>query len=66
MRVSGPKQLDFPHIHATSLRIFENMFPKDPSSFTHNHPLHEALPLATELNVPAVSTRRQHLKLPYG
>ncbi|KAF8801685.1 hypothetical protein BYT27DRAFT_7114369 [Phlegmacium glaucopus] len=54
MRVSGPKQLDFPHIHATALRIFENMFPMDPSSFTHDHPLHEALPLATELNVSRV------------
>ena len=56
MRVSSPGQLDFPHIHAASLRIFENMFPMDPSSFTHDHPLHEALPLATELNISAVGT----------
>ena len=65
MRVSGPKQLDFPHIHATSLSIFENMFPNDPISFTHNHPLHEALPLATELDLPSVSTRQQYVKLVY-
>ena len=37
----------------------------DPSSFTHNHPLHEALPLATEFNVSSVSASREHLRLSY-
>ena len=60
MRVSGPKQLDFPLIHDTSRKIFENMFPKDLDlgSFNHNdQALLEALTLAKELNIPAVSTR---------
>jgi len=30
------------------------MFPKGPDAFTHNHPLHEALPVATEFKLPSV------------
>ncbi|PPQ64808.1 hypothetical protein CVT26_002640 [Gymnopilus dilepis] len=54
LRVSAPAQLDFPNIHTATRQIFEDMFPKDPEGFTHTHPLHDALPVATELKLSSV------------
>ncbi|KAF8902802.1 hypothetical protein CPB84DRAFT_1775476 [Gymnopilus junonius] len=54
LRVSGPQQLDFPTIYNAARQIFEDMFPKDPEAFTHNHPLHDALPVATALKLSSV------------
>ncbi|KAF9538580.1 hypothetical protein CPC08DRAFT_824620 [Agrocybe pediades] len=52
--VSSPQHLDFPVIHKRALELFEDFFPKNPESFTHNHPLYDALPIATELNLHEV------------
>ncbi|KAF8171879.1 hypothetical protein BJ912DRAFT_1025103 [Pholiota molesta] len=48
-----PQQLDFPILHKMAGDVFESMFPNDPAAFTHNHPLYDALPLATEFNLRA-------------
>ncbi|KAH9484567.1 hypothetical protein JR316_0004049 [Psilocybe cubensis] len=55
LRVCSPRQLDFPNIHRAARRIFEDAFPSNPEAFTHNHPLHEALPMAKSLNIPHVT-----------
>ncbi|KDR69271.1 hypothetical protein GALMADRAFT_215272 [Galerina marginata CBS 339.88] len=54
LRVSSPQQLDFPNIHKSARAVFEGMFPKGPDAFTHNHPLHDALPVATEFKLLSV------------
>ncbi|KAF5328607.1 hypothetical protein D9619_011574 [Psilocybe cf. subviscida] len=51
LRVSGPTQLDFPELHGRARSLFESLFPSDPSAFTHDHPRHEALPVATALGL---------------
>ncbi|PPQ68074.1 hypothetical protein CVT24_002938 [Panaeolus cyanescens] len=54
LRITSPQQFDFPQLHTTALRIFETLFPKDPSAFAHKHPLHEALDLAKQFKLDAV------------
>ena len=55
LRVSSPQQLDYPALHESVKDILQGMFPTDPASFTHDHPLHDVLPIATEFNLRAVS-----------
>ncbi|KAF8163790.1 hypothetical protein B0H34DRAFT_781365 [Crassisporium funariophilum] len=54
LRVSSPQQLDFPDLHVAARNIFEDIFPRDPNCFTHDHPLHDALQLATLFNISSV------------
>ncbi|KAF9053335.1 hypothetical protein BJ165DRAFT_1447057 [Panaeolus papilionaceus] len=54
LRVTSPQQLDFPQLHTSALRIFESLFPQDPSSFAHKHPLHEALVLSKQFKLDLV------------
>ncbi|CAA7271150.1 unnamed protein product [Cyclocybe aegerita] len=54
LRVSSPQQLDFPVLHSTAKSILQGMFPTDPETFTHTHPLHDALPIATDFHLPMI------------
>ncbi|KAF8953598.1 hypothetical protein BDZ97DRAFT_1871491, partial [Flammula alnicola] len=49
-----PQQLDYPRLHRAAGEIFEGMFPTDPGAFTHNHPLYDALLVATQFNFKAI------------
>ncbi|KIM36472.1 hypothetical protein M413DRAFT_290701 [Hebeloma cylindrosporum] len=52
LRITGPHQLDFPHLHRAACEIFVGMFSADPvRPFKHSSHLHEALPVATDFNL---------------
>ncbi|KAF9524459.1 hypothetical protein CPB83DRAFT_607900 [Crepidotus variabilis] len=54
LRVTSPRQLDFPQIHESAREIFLGMFPCDPVTFTHTHPLHEAIPIVKDFHLTSV------------
>ncbi len=54
LRVSSPRQLDFPDLHATSREIMQGMFPDIPTAFTHDHALPDALALAMDFHLSNV------------
>jgi hypothetical protein len=54
LRISSPKQLDFPSIHALARKYIEHMFPSGPQPFYHTN-LEEALAVATKYEIDSVS-----------
>ncbi|KAG6875993.1 hypothetical protein C0992_001491 [Termitomyces sp. T32_za158] len=55
LRVSGPKQLDFPSIHALTMKRLISIIPSEYSPGFIPDNLEEALELATEYELPLVS-----------
>ena len=59
LRVTGPEQLDFPRLHAIARETIERMFPDKPAAFVHDHPLPDALAIATDFNLTSVGDLRK-------
>jgi hypothetical protein len=59
LRVSSPRQLDFPDLHATAREIMQGMFPDIPTAFTHDHALPDALALAIDFDLSNVRCFRK-------
>ncbi|TFK32821.1 hypothetical protein BDQ12DRAFT_691944 [Crucibulum laeve] len=54
LRITSPQQLDFPRLHEHAKDLFGAMFPAGPTPFSYPHPLHDALTLATDFDIPSV------------
>jgi len=54
LRVSSPRQLDFPAIYELAKDLIEKMFPSGPEPFQHPDCLEEALGLAVEYRIQSI------------